>query len=435
VKRPRRLLAIIGILSVGLWVAGSLVNPAWADEKKIVGAIDAVSDRIHEVSKKIHEWKEIGQQEFKSSGLLMEELRRLGFTVTGDLKVPPDITVVKDGIARTAFRAELKGKGPGPTVTIMLEYDAMPNGHSCGHNLIATSGLMAAAGLAQVMAETPGRVLVMGTPDEENGSLGGGKVGLVEGGHFEGSDVVLITHGADRWSLDQRLLGSKRAYFTFKGKAAHAAAAPHKGVNALDATVLTYSCVGLLRQQLRQDVRVHSIVDKGGVKTNIIPDMAQATFHVRALDLPTLNDAYKKVHNCAQAGALGTGATLEFKEPRIFSMPSIDVPVFTNLVLEKVKASGVPDNLIRDQEELASSDLGRVGNSYPTVNLWFKAAPDGVALHSDQMREAAGSEEAWKATVIAGKAVALSAYELLTHPEKVKAIQEQFNKIKGGDKR
>lgn len=432
-KEAGRFLAILGILSAGLWIVGILIHPAWADDKKIIAAIDAASDRFHEVSQKIYEWREIGQQEFKSSGLLMEELRKLGFTVTSDLRMPPDITVVKDGIARTAFRAELKGKGPGPTVTIMLEYDAMPNGHSCGHNLIATSGLLAAAGLAQVMAETPGRVLVMGTPDEENGSLGGGKVGLVEMGYFEGSDVVLITHGADRWSLDQRLLGSKRAYFTFKGKAAHAAAAPHKGINALDATVLTYSCVGLLRQQLRQDVRVHSIIEKGGVKTNIIPEMAQATFHVRALDLPTLNDAYQKVHNCAKAGALGTGATLEFREPRIFSMPSIDVPAFTKLVLDKVKALGVPDSKIRDQEELASSDLGRVGNTYPTVNLWFKAAPDGVALHSDQMREAAGSEEGWKATVIAGKAVALSAYELLTHPEKVKAIQEQFNRIKGGD--
>ena len=159
----------------------------------------------------------------------------------------------------------------------------------------------------------------MGTPDEENGSLGGGKVGLVEMGHFEGSDVVLITHGADRWSLDQRLLGSKRAYFTFKGKAAHAAAARLRKESMpwmprFSPTVAS----AFSGQQLRQDVRVHSIVDKGGVKTNIIPDMTQATFHVRALDLPTLNDAYQKVHNCAKAGALGTGAALEFREPQRF---------------------------------------------------------------------------------------------------------------------
>jgi len=94
----------------------------------------------------------------------MEELRKLGFTVTGDLKVPADL--VKDGVSKTAFRAEMQGKGPGPTVTIMLEYDALKNGHACGHNLIATSGLMAAAGLASIMKETPGRILVIGTPDE-----------------------------------------------------------------------------------------------------------------------------------------------------------------------------------------------------------------------------------------------------------------------------
>jgi metal-dependent amidase/aminoacylase/carboxypeptidase family protein len=95
----------------------------------------------------------------------MEELRKLGYKVTGDLKVPADL--VKDGIAKTAFRAELMGKGPGPTVTLMLEYDALKNGHACGHNLIATSGLLAAAALAPMLQETAGRILVIGTPDEE----------------------------------------------------------------------------------------------------------------------------------------------------------------------------------------------------------------------------------------------------------------------------
>ena len=133
-----------------------VVPSVWADGKKIVVAIDAASPNCKAVSQKIWEFKELGQQEFKSSQLLMEELRKLGFNVTGDLKVPADL--VKDGIAKTAFRAELQGKGPGPTITIMLEYDALKNGHACGHNLIATSGLLAAAGLAQIMPETPGRV-------------------------------------------------------------------------------------------------------------------------------------------------------------------------------------------------------------------------------------------------------------------------------------
>jgi amidohydrolase len=408
-----------------------LTASAWADPKKITSAVDAASGSCKLVSQKIFDLKELGQQEFKSSQLLMEELRKLGFTVTGDLKVPADL--VKDGVAKTAFRAEMTGKGPGPTVTIMLEYDALKNGHACGHNLIATSGLLAAAGLAQVMPETPGRLLVIGTPDEERGSLGGGKIALLEGGHFDGSDVVLITHPYDRWSLDQRLLAMRRATFTFKGKAAHAASAPHKGISALDAVILTFNATDMLREHVRQDVRIHGIVTKGGDLVNVVPELAQAEFAVRALDTATMEETYRKVVNCAKAGELATGATLEFKEPRTSLKAPILVLALTRMVSDHVKALGIPESEIKEQSEFASSDLGNVGHAYPTVNLWFKIAPEGTALHSDAFREAAASEEGWKATVIAGKAIALTAYDLLTHPEKVKEIQEKLRELKAGE--
>jgi amidohydrolase len=358
----------------------------------------------------------------------MEELRKLGYKVTGDLKVPADL--VKDGVAKTAFRAEMAGKGAGPTITIMLEYDALANGHSCGHNLIATSGLLAAAGLAKVMPETPGRVIVIGTPDEERGSLGGGKVALLEGGHFEGTDVVFITHPSDRWSVDQRLLAMKRALFTFKGKSAHAAAAPHKGVNALRAVILTFNAVDMLREHVRQDVRIHGIITKGGDRVNVVPELAQAEFAVRALDTATMEETYKKMLNCARAAELATGAKLEFQEPRVYLTAPIEVPPLTALIRDQIKFLGVPDGEIKGVTEFGSSDLGRVGYFYPTVNLWFKIAPEGIALHSDPMREAAASEDGWKAAVIAGKAIALAAYDLLNNPEKVKLIRDKFKELK-----
>ncbi|MGE5258064.1 MAG: M20 family metallopeptidase, partial [Hyphomicrobiales bacterium] len=398
------------------------VGPAGADSKKIIAAIDEASKSCRGVSQQIWEFKETGQQEFKSSALLKEELTKLGYKVTGDLKVPDDL--VKDGIAKTAFKAEMAGKGPGPTVTLMLEYDALAIGHGCGHNLIATSGLMAAAGLAKVMKDTPGRVFVIGTPDEERGSMGGGKVALLEGGHFEGSDVVFITHGSDRWSMDQRLLAMERANFTFKGKSAHAAAAPHKGINALRGVLLTFNCVDQLREHLRQDVRIHGIIVKGGGPVNVVPELAQAEFACRALDTATMEDAYAKIVNCAKAGELGTGTTLEFKEPRVALKAAIVVPPLLAVVQANVKGLGVAANQFKDFDELASSDLGMVSYSYPTVNLWFKIAPEGTALHTEALREAANSDEGWKGTVIAGKAVALSAYEMLTKPEKLKAVQD-----------
>ena len=413
---------ILSILVLGMAVS------AWADSQKVIAAIDANSSACRVVSQKIFDFKELGQQEFKSSQLLMEELRKIGFSVTGDLKVPADLA--KDGIAKTAFRAELQGKEPGPTVTIMVEYDALKNGHACGHNLIATSGLLAAAGLASVMKETPGRILVIGTPDEERGSLGGGKVALVEGGHFEGSDAVLITHGFDRWSVDQRLLAMKRATFVFRGKSAHAAQAPHKGINALRGAILTFNGVDMLREHVRQDVRIHGIIKKGGDLVNVVPELAEAEFAVRALDTATMEEVYQKVVNCAKAGELVTGAKLEFNEPRVSLKAPIIIPSFTKMVIDQVRALGISDHDIKDQQDFASSDLGNVGYSYPTVNLWFKIAPEGTALHSDAFREYAASDEGWKATIIAAKAIALTAYDLLTHPEKVKEIQERFKELK-----
>ena len=403
-------------------------NSALADPKKITAAIDEASQSCRSVSQQIWEFKEPGQQEFKSSALLKEELAKMGYKVAGDLKVPEDL--VKEGVAKTAFKAEMAGKGPGPTVTLMLEYDALAIGHGCGHNLIATSGLMVAAGLAKVMKDTPGRVFVIDTPDEERGSMGGGKVALLEGGHFEGSDAVFITHVSDRWSMDQRLLAMKRANFSFKGKSAHAAAAPHKGINALRGVLLTFNCVDQLREHLRQDVRIHGIVTKGGGPVNVVPDLAQAEFACRALDTTTMEDAYGKIVKCAQAGELGTGTTLEFKEPRVALKAAIVVPPLLDAVQSNLKGLGIAANQFKDFDELASSDLGMVSYNYPTVNVWFKIAPEGTALHTDALREAAKSDEGWKAAVVVGKAVALSAYEMLTKSEKLKAVQESFKEAK-----
>ena len=419
----------------GLVMAGIIIlflsGPAGADPQKVLSAIDEASGSCRGVSQKIWEFREPGQKEVKSSALLIEELKKLGFTVEGGLKVPVDLSEDRDGLAKTAFRAELKGNGPGPTVTIMVEYDALNNGHACGHNLIATSGLLAATGLAKVMAGTPGRVLVIGTPDEERGSLGRGKVALLEGGHFEGSDAVLITHPGDQWNVSQKVLAMKRATFVFKGKSAHAAAAPHKGVNALRGVLQTFSNVDSLREHLREDVRIHGIVKKGGDLVNVVPELAEAEFAVRALDTATMEDVYGKVLNCARAGELVSGAKLEFKEPRVFLKAPIAVPGLKRMVMEYAKTVGVPEADVRNEPaDFGSSDLGNVGHAYPTVNLLFKIVPEGISNHSDELREAAASDAGWKAAIQAGKAVALTAYELLTHPDKVKALQDQFKEMK-----
>ncbi len=422
----RRLVRVSVLLSA-LW--GGF---AGADEAQLLAAIDARAEAVKAVSQQIFEFRELGQQEFKSSQLLMDELRKLGFSVQGDLKVPEDL--VKGGIAKTAFRAELKGKGPGPTVTVMLEYDALPNGHTCGHNLISGSGLLAAAGLAQVMKDLPGRLVVIGTPDEERGSLGGGKIALLEGKHFEGSDVVLITHPGDSWMVDKPLLAMKRATFVFKGKAAHAAAAPEMGINALDAAIQTFNGINALRQHLRQDVRIHGIIKKGGEVVNVVPALAEVEFAARALDTPTMLDAYAKLLKSAEAAALASGATLEYKPPRTALLAPVLVPEYLDLVRASIVRAGVAESEIaREGAPLGSSDLGNVGHAYPTVNIMFKVAPRSVALHEDAMLKYTVPDAGWAVSVQAAKAVALSAHALLSDPARVRSIKTSFQKLKAGE--
>jgi hypothetical protein len=113
----------------------------------------------------------------------------------------------------------------------------------------------------------------------------------------------------------------------------------------------------------------------------------------------------------------------------------ISVSPLNRLVAEKLKALGVQEKDIKSKEDFGSSDLGNVAHAYPTVNVVFKIAPDGTAGHSDAMREAAASEEGWKATVVTAKSLALTAYDLLTNPAKTEEIQDQFKGLKAKEGR
>ena len=397
------------------------------DKNTILEEVIKLVPEVTTISNQIFNWAELGSQEVKSSALLMKTLTDAGFKVTGDLKVPEDL--IPGGVATTAFRAELDGASDGPTVVIMIEYDALPIGHACGHNLITASGLVAALALARHMDSLPGKLVVMGTPHEEGGSKGAGKIALLEGGHFKGSDVVLITHPDDRWCLDQRTLSSKMADFVYHGVTSHAAMAPEKGVNALNAARLAMDGVDMLRQHLHDDVRVHGVIPQGGERTNITPDEVVLLFQVRALSTARMQDAYQKVVNCARAGELATGARLEFKEPRTYLKSTIPVPEYIELVHNALLEAGVNKNVIMESKAFGSSDLGNVGNEHPTVNINFPIGSD-LAPHTKEFLAAACSDEGFDGAFIAGKVVALSALELLNSPDKVGSIKAVFDQAK-----
>ncbi|UZQ82139.1 amidohydrolase [Thermoanaerobacter sp. RKWS2] len=242
-------------------------------KKKVISFIDSIKGEIFEIADEIYKNPELGNQEFKASKLLKEKINGYGFLVNEVEGLP------------TAFLAQKKGKKPGPKVALLAEYDALPEiGHACGHNLIAAASFGAAAALGALDEELFGEVMLVGSPAEETD---GAKVILVERGIFNDVDAAMMVHPGNRTTVYTTSLAIEPLEFTYTGKAAHAAVAPHLGINALDAVILLFNGINALRQQLRPDARIHGIITEGGYTPNIIPERAVARFYVRAKEKNT----------------------------------------------------------------------------------------------------------------------------------------------------
>ncbi len=375
-------------------------------------AVDRLADELEALSKKIHDNPELGYQEVKACKWLSEFLVRQGFKVEQGV-----------GGVETAFRATIE-TGEGPTIAILCEYDALPGiGHACGHNVIATSGAGAGAALAAVKGQLPtGRIQVIGTPAEEGG---GGKVKLIKAGLFTDVDAAMMIHGFDRTLLHQDLLGIGRATFEFTGKASHASADPWEGVNALDACIQTFNAVSMLRQQVRPDCRIHGIILNGGAAANIIPEYASATFYVRAPRIDSMWELHRRVIACAEGAAKAAGCTLTVTQHDNVYEPMKSSRVLLDLFKANMASVGLTEGApIPDR--LGSSDVGNVSQVVPTIQPMIAIAPEGMAIHTRDFADAAVKPLARQGMVAAAKTMAMTTFDLLADPSRVKAAKEEF---------
>jgi amidohydrolase len=384
-------------------------------------AVDRLGDDLEKLSLTIHAHPELAYEEVKAAGWLADFLGRQG------LKVERGV-----GGVETAFRATIE-TGDGPTIAIMCEYDALPAiGHACGHNAIATAGAGAGAALAAVREKLPkGRVHVIGTPAEEGG---GGKVKLIKAGVFHDVDAAMMCHGWDRWVLHQDLLGIVRVAFEFTGKAAHAAADPWEGVNALDAVIQTFNNVSMLRQQVKPNARIHGIVTSGGAAANIIPEFAACLFYVRAAELDYMWELHRRVIACAEGAATATGATLKVVDYG----ESAYEPLRRNETLlgafrANLRALGETESP-EVKDRLGSSDVGNVSQVVPCIQPMMKIAPDGTPIHSRAFEAAAAAPLARAGTLAAAKAMARTTYDLLADPALVEQAWQEFGGAKRGSR-
>ena len=383
------------------------------DEAKssICSYIDDISEELIAVSHAIHENPELGYEEHFAHEQLTKVLIGKGLDVH---KSAYEID--------TAFEATA-GKA-GPVVALLCEYDALPGiGHACGHNIIAAAGI--GAGLAaSTLAETfNGQLRILGTPAEEGG---GGKVRMLNRGAFESVEAVLMIHPADADLPNISSLAVQQLKATYTGKAAHAAAAPEKGINALDGAVLGYMGVAALRQHIAPDERLHGIFTNGGQKANIVPERAESTWYARSSTMDRLEVLKIRLVETLNGGAKSAGCEIQIEwvnEPYaevLDNTPILDAYMKNSELIGRVVKAPIGDGVV------GSTDLGNVSHVVPSIHPMVKVAPEGTAIHTIDFEKCAKSEEADKGLLDSAKAMAMTVIDCWYDPSLLKQAKEFF---------
>ena len=360
-----------------------------------------IKERLAEISDYIYRNPELGNEEYKAAEALTSFLKEHNFSVESNIA----------GM-ETAFKATFESGKPGLTVGYLCEYDALPKiGHGCGHNMIGVMSAGAGVVLSKVLSEIGGKVIVYGTPAEETN---GGKVILTEAGVFDELDAAMIVHpdGETRASGSSSALYPLR--FIYKGKTAHAASCPEKGINALNSVIQLFNGIDALRQHVTPDVRMHGIITKGGVAANIVPDEAVADFYFRASTKERVTEVVEKVKKIAEGAALMTGATLEMER---YELPYDDLKTnetLSEMFNENLRALGITD--IKEAKTTGgSSDIGNVSHVAPTIHPYIGITDCPMVGHSVEMAKATTTSKAHDKLLIAALAMAYTGYDIINN--------------------
>lgn len=385
-------------------------------EKKIIDFLDSNRDIFIDLSQKIHQHPEIGNEEYFAADLLTKFLEEKGFDVERNIAGH-----------ETGFIARKQSKnGEYPKIAFLAEYDALPNlGHACGHNIIGAISIAGAVGLGELLDNVSGEVIVYGCPSEEGGGNGSSKGSFVRENLFEGVDVAMIIHPGSEHSITKKSLAVNPLDFEFFGQSSHAAGSPENGKNALDALLHFFNGIATLRQHVKSDVKIHGIITHGGDAPNIIPDYTKARFYIRSSTKEGCDDVTEKVEAIANGAALMTGCRVKVSsfQNRVDNL--IPTRYFDELYVETMKKLGVEVSM-DSKKGMGSTDVGNVSQIIPTIHPNIKICDCNVFGHTHEFAKAAGSIKGDEAVILGGKALALLGLDLILNKEKLENIKENF---------
>lgn len=365
--------------------------------------IDEASSEILSVSHEIFEHPELAYHEEFASNLLEQTLQAHGFHVRRG-----------EGELHTALRAEHDLRSNGTCFAFIGEYDALPIGHACGHNLIAASGMAAAIAFDRLIRQfdLPASSIFLGTPAEEGG---GGKIKMLETDMFDSINYAMMIHPCDATMVEDWSLAGQTLTFRFHGRSAHCAASPWLGANALAAAMETVNMVNAWRSQFKDYSRVFPNITHGGEATNVIPDFAELKYNVRSDDLAYHREITSIVENCAQCAAKAFGVTVEVERSLAYA-PVANSPVLEEYMAKAFCALGETVIPRYRDHGIGSTDMGNVTQRLPAIHGHMFLAHENT--HTAPFREAAGDERGKKYVLKAAKAMVMTAAGIVLDQKK-----------------
>ncbi len=381
--------------------------------QKICDRIDQIKDKLYEVSDYLKANPETAFEEIKARDFMSAKLEEEGFTVTKAV-----------GGLETSFVAQPNGTPKHPNIALLAEYDALPKiGHGCGHNMIAAASFGAALAIKDTMADLAPNMLLVGTPGEEGAA---GKAIMAENGAFDQVDAAIMFHPSNKNYPGRDSLGRTKFKVEFFGRTSHAAGSPDKGINALDAMILLFNGIGAMRQQIKDEGRIHGIITHGGDAPNVIPDYTSSLFYVRAKSLAYRDQIYEKIEKIAEGAALATGASYKMEA----MLPKLD-PRKRNNALESIVSANMEalGYAINESDgRLGSSDSGNLSQFIPLAHPYLAIVDpeEGINGHSVEFCEATSRERGRKVLLDAAKMLAMTAYDYLSSEELRQKVRADF---------
>lgn len=388
---------------------------------------DKYQPDFESISSYLFDNPELGGEEYLSSAHIINILKEHNFVVKEPYKTLP-----------TAIVASYINNPSYENYAFIAEYDALPgygedgcnNAHACGHNWIAATMTGCAIVLSKISKELGINVTLIGTPAEETF---GAKYDMINLGSFEDVDYAFQAHLDAHDNMYVHNLAMNSIEFKFKGLAAHASQAPDKGINALDAVISMFVNIGLLRQQLPQSAKVHGIISNGGSAPNIIPDLASCQFSIREKDKASLKVLKEKIVNIANAAALSTGATLEYKLIENPFDDSVHIDSMIKITEDNFKLYGMDNFLSKDNTLPAgSSDIGNVSYICPTIYAEIALdSPEPLPLHTQKAVKLVNSQFAYDKMNSVIKAFCSTAVDISQNKTLAEEIKSEFKEKVG----